>query len=116
MSRVNRLLFVGTDLAARSRLEIAARRAGAELATANFGSIADALRATPSDVLVIDLDGGREPALVELEQARSEGLLPERVLAYYSHVDDALAEAARASGLDPIPRGRFWRQLHDLIA
>ena len=101
---------------ARERIRSAAGGAGAELAFAPFGGALEALSSATPDLVILDLDDGREPLLGEIEQARSKGLLPDRVLGYFSHVDSALGEAARRAGVEPIRRGVFWSTLPDLLA
>lgn len=109
------VLLVGGDLSAKARLEAATTVAKMELRLAAFGGMGAALSTARPAVLVLDLDDGRERVLGELSGARSEGLAPEVVFGYYSHVDEGLAEAARRAGCEPIPRGRFWRSLPDLL-
>lgn len=111
----DRVLLVGGDLMARARLHDAATRGGVDLTTTSPGSIGDALRKQRADVLILDLDGGREPVLKELVRAREEGLAPKRVVGYYSHVDRALGEAAKQAGCDARPRGEFWRILDEVL-
>jgi hypothetical protein len=100
---------------ARSRLAEAAARAGVELSVVGFGSMTDTLRARRPDLVILDLDEGREAVLAELEAAAAEGLVPVQVLGYFSHVDSALSEAASGAGCRAIPRGRFWSSLDELL-
>jgi hypothetical protein len=65
-------------------------------------------------LLILDLDRGREPALDELDSVAA-GDRPPTVVGFFSHVDAGLAIAARAAGCEPIPRGRFWTALPDLL-
>ena len=109
------VLLVGGDLMARARLQDAASRAGAELHTVAKGALSEALVSDPPDLVVLDLDEGREPVLQELEAARSRGARPARVIGYFSHVDERLGEAARRAGCEALPRGRFWRELPRLL-
>lgn len=100
---------------ARDRLLTAASGAGAEVNAVGFGQLVASLGSDRVDLLVVDLDGGREPALEEIESARQRGLLPTRVVGYFSHVDDDLARAARKGGCEPIARGKFWQQIGELV-
>lgn len=109
------VLLVGGDLSAKARLEAATTVAKMELRLATFGGMRAALSTSKPEVLVLDLDDGRESVLEELVGARSEGLAPTTVFGYLSHVDEGLADAARRAGCDPVPRGRFWRSLPDLL-
>ncbi|MGH2820888.1 MAG: hypothetical protein ACRDJ5_09565, partial [Actinomycetota bacterium] len=74
-----------------------------------------ALASDPPSVLVLDLDQGRDEVLSELEAARGEGAAAGRVVGYFSHVDEPLGAAARAAGCEALPRGRFWRELPELL-
>lgn len=109
------VLLVGGDLSAKARLEAAAAVAKVELKLTGFGRMREALTSSRPAVLVLDLDDGRERVLEELSAARSEGLAPEVVYGYYSHVDESLAESARRAGCEPVPRGRFWRSLPEML-
>jgi hypothetical protein len=110
------LLLAGGDILARGRIEGVASGAGMELRTVLPNRLADELHALRPAILVLDLDAGRHPLLDQVGAARAEGVLPDRVVGYVSHVDEELASAARSAGVDVYPRGRFWRQLHDLLA
>lgn len=110
------VLLVGGDLSAKARLEAAAAVAKMELRLATFGGMTAALSASKPAVLVLDLDEGREGVLAELMAAGAEGLTPDLVFGYFSHVDEDLGEAARAAGCEPVPRGRFWRTLPDILS
>lgn len=89
--------LVSRDLNARARL----LDAGFEV---THGSLAGA--DAGADAWVLDLDEGGAVLLEELD-ARPER--PSRVLGFISHIDSELMEAARAAGVQPVPRGRFWR-------
>ena len=110
------IVAVSGDLMARARLEDAAARAGARLEMASVNTFTEKLRSFRPDLLVLDLDAGRDKVLQRLEEARSHGFLPPRVVGFVSHVDVELAATARAAGCEPMPRGKFWRVLTDLLA
>ena len=116
MPEAERVLFVGGDLMARSRVEDAARRAGLdfEQVPALSSQPRGELDARPT-IVVIDLDSGGRDALAALAASRQEDKPPLRALGYFSHVDAALGEAARAAGVEAHPRGRFWRTLPDIL-
>jgi hypothetical protein len=105
------VLLVGGDLNAVARVEAACAAAGRELRRTTVERLGYALRESPALVLV-DLDGAPE-ALPIL--AATEAISPERVVAYFSHVDTEAGERAAGAGLKALPRGRFWRELPDLI-
>ncbi|MGH2693678.1 MAG: hypothetical protein ACRDJJ_02570 [Actinomycetota bacterium] len=106
---MKRVLLVGGDLSARARLEAAAQRTGSELRTCRLEDVAEAVGAEPIDLVVADLDSGREIVVEALRDVTT------RVVGFYSHVDTALGEAAKAAGIEAVPRGRFWRELDDLF-
>ena len=101
---------------ARARLEDAAARAGVRLEMASLDSFSEKLRTFHPDLLIVDLDTGREKALKRLEDLRGRAFVPGRVVGFVSHVDTELASAARAAGCEAIARGKFWRTLTDLLA
>ena len=103
------MLLVGSDLSARARLEAAAQRAGWDLRTCRPDDAAEVVRREPVDLIVADLDYGRDVALEALRDVTA------RVVGFYSHVDATLGEAARAAGVEAVPRGRFWRELDELL-
>jgi hypothetical protein len=109
------ILVVGGDLMAHQRIRSSAQAVGADAHFVAFGGLIDALQKDSFDVLIVDLDDGREPVLAEVREARDQGLLPEAVLGYYSHVDAALGKAAEASGVVPLRRGQFWASLPSLL-
>lgn len=110
------VVAVSGDLMARARLEDAAARAGARLELASVDTFTEKLRSFRPDLLVLDLDVGRDKLLQRLNEARAHGFLPAGVVGFVSHVDVALAKAARAAGCEAIPRGKFWRELPDLLS
>ena len=110
------VLLAGSDLMARERIRSAAAHLEMASHSVTPAELLDALRRQRPDVLVLDLDEGRESLLAELETARSEGLAPARVLGFYSHVDAELGRAAERADCKAVRRGRFWASLGDLLA
>jgi hypothetical protein len=110
------VLLIGSDLMARERIRAAAAHLEMKSVSAPPSELAEALRRETPDVLVLDLDEGREPLLNELEAAREAGLTPDVVLGFYSHVDADLARAAEGAGCRPVRRGRFWSSLPEFLA
>jgi hypothetical protein len=111
-----RVLLASHDLLAAGRLEAPARAVGAEVDIVDANDMVAALRGGSSDVLILDLDGGGRELLARVEEARAERVLPERVIAYFSHIDEEMAEAASLSAVHALPRGRFWRELPELLS
>jgi hypothetical protein len=109
MTSPTRVLLVSGDLAARARVEAATERVGGELRTCRLEDLSRVLKEEQFDLVVGDLDSGGTSLIEALRDH------PTRVVGYYSHVDDELGRTARAAGLEPIPRGRFWRELDVII-
>ena len=87
-----KIVVVTSDLLMSSRIPGAVRvRPGDEL--------------PPADLYLIDLD---QTGPVDPPPAG-------RAIGYFSHVDEALGEAARARGLEAWPRGRLLRDLPTLL-
>lgn len=108
-----RIFLASGDLQARARVGAAAERIGAEVvdgAAVGFGDRLDGI-----DVLVLDLDAGRDAALAELAPLAVDDRLPARVIGFYSHIDTDLEAAAKAAGIEPVRRGRFWRDLEEVL-
>ncbi len=105
-----KLLLASRDLAAKARVADAASRAGWEMVTARIVDLRGALAEHAPELVVVDLDEGGESALSAL------GAGPRaRTIGFFSHVDGALGDAARAAGVEAVPRGRFWRTLPQLL-
>lgn len=102
-----KLLLASRDLAARARVQDAAERSGWSMATASPRDLGRAAAEHAPALLVIDLDEASVDVL------GSPGV---RAIGFFSHVDRPLAEAARAAGIEAVPRGRFWRTLPQLLA
>ena len=100
---------------ARARVERAATDAGLEARSASPGAVVETLRAAPPGMLILDLDAGGTGVIDELVAARRAGIAPERVVGFFSHVDEELGARARAAGCEALPRGRFWRTLPELL-
>lgn len=109
------LLFVGSDLMARERIRSAAAQLQMKLRSTTVSEFVEALRGEPADVVVLDLDEGRDAVLEQLRAARSEGIAPGVVVGFYSHVDRQLGEAAEDAGCTPVRRGRFWADLQGFL-
>lgn len=110
------VVAVTTDLLARARLEDAAARAGSRLEIASVTSLQERLAVVRPSVLILDLDAGREALLETVRSARAAGVVPARVVGFFSHVDKELGAAAVAAGCEAFPRGKFWRGLEALLS
>ena len=108
-----RVLLVDGDLLALSRVEAAARAAGAELQTCATKDLDVTLAANAFDYVFVDLDRGGKAALDAV--GRVSGA-PSKVVGFFSHVDEDIKAAARDAGVDAWPRGRLWRSLGQLLS
>ncbi len=106
---------MNADLMGSARIEAVAAALGARVASTSTAALEDDLRDSDADLLIVDLDRGRHEVLDALDAARSNTLLPARVIAFISHVDEDLATSARERGYETLPRGRFWRSLEELL-
>ena len=105
----DRILYVGTGLQARARFEGPKALKG-RLDAAPAGRLPDDLAAY--EVAVLDLDEvGVEPA-ASLKERGFTG----RILGFYSHVDETLGASAAAAGIEAYRRGRFWRELGEILS
>lgn len=111
-----KILLVEADLIALSRMTSAGEGAGAEVVTATTDEMIERLRAGGFDLVVLDLDRGRERLLAVASEAASLGLLSEPPVGFVSHVDGDLARAARAAGVKAEARGRFWSTLVERLS
>ena len=111
MSENEQLLWVvGADLLGRGRVEDAARRLGFEVRNVKAERLPQWSEIDPPPVVVIDLD---EP--LSLDAVESADLAGLKIVGYYSHVDADKAARAEAVGVVTLPRGRFFRQLPELL-
>lgn len=113
-----RIVLVGRDLKDHDRLRRATEGvAGRTVAvTGPERVVAFLSQNQPVDLVVLDLDDGGAEVLEGLAAAREQGLLPLRVLGYFSHVREDTGRAAHAAGVEAYPRSRFWRELTSLLA
>ena len=113
MSIPRKVVLASDDLNARARVLAAANGAGVEVVTTASTGFADRLQ--DADLLILDLDRGRNEALTELSTAAEAGNAPRQVVGFISHVDGSLARDARAAGCRAIARGRFWASLAEIF-
>ena len=107
-----KILLASGDLQARARVETAAERLGHELeiaAAVGWGARLDA----DIDLLILDLDAGRDAAIAEISAAGDEP--PERIVGFYSHIDTELAAHAAEAGVETVRRGAFWNKIDEVI-
>ena len=114
-----RVLAAVEDLLFRSKISETAERVGVEAAfPRNPKKLLDALRASPPDLLVVDLNSARFEPLELLRAVKSDGALRGvRTVGFLSHVQGDLALAARKSGCDRVmARSAFVENLPQILA
>ena len=113
MSIPRKVVLASDDLNARARVLAAAEGAGVEVVTT--APIGFAASLPDVDLLILDLDRGRNDALAELRAAVEAGTAPSEIVGFISHVDGSLARDARAAGCRAVARGRFWASLPEIL-
>jgi CheY-like chemotaxis protein len=114
-----RVLAAVEDLLFKSKISETASQLGIEASFPRSpAKLLDALRESPPDLLVLDLNSARFEPLALLGSLRSEGVtrdLP--TVGFLSHVQKDLAVAAREAGCDRVvARSAFTRDLPKILA
>ena len=107
------------DLLFRSKISETASQLGIEAAFPRSPKkLLDAVRASPPDLLVLDLNSARFEPLALLGSIKSEETTRDvSTLGFLSHVQKDLAVAAREAGCDRIvARSAFTRDLPRILA
>lgn len=102
------ILLVSSDLQARVRAEHAAHSAG--LVVDTVAPSAGPRTELPA-LVILDLDQIEDVA----EWVRGRDLSTTQLVGFLSHVQRQAGTAAEAAGVRVYPRGRFWRQLPQLL-
>jgi DNA-binding NarL/FixJ family response regulator len=108
----NEVALIGDEARLRERLtDIGGETRDGDEARADSGT-------SPVAVLVVDLTDARLDGSAILQALAADGLLAGvRTLAFFSHVDTAVGERARAAGFDlVVPRSRMAREGVQLVA
>ena len=114
-----RVLAAVEDLLFRSKISETATALGVEAAfPRNPRRLMEALRASPPDLLVLDLNSARFEPLELLRTVKSDGALRDvRTVGFLSHVQGDLALAARESGCDRVmARSAFVENLTRVLS
>ena len=107
------------DLLFKSKISETASQLGIEAAFPRSpNKLLDALRESPPDLLVLDLNSARFEPLALLRDVKSNEALREvSTVGFLSHVQKDLAVAAREAGCDRvIARSAFTRDLPEILA
>ena len=116
---VRRAVVLTADLLFGSNLRGALISSGYEVAiTAEPVALREQLAGEPSPTLLVDLTDEPLERVAQVSALREEGLLAGvAVLAYYSHVEASVRDAALAAGFDlVVPRSRMAREAAELTA
>ena len=114
-----RVLGAVEDLLFRSKISETAERVGVEAAfPRNPEKLLDALRASPPDLLVVDLNSARFKPLELLRAVKSDAALRGvRTVGFLSHVQGDLALAAREAGCNRVmARSSFVENLPRVLS
>jgi CheY-like chemotaxis protein len=114
-----RVLAAVEDLLFRSKISETADQVGVEAAfPRNPKKLTEALRASPPDLLILDLNSARFEPLELLRIIKSDGALQYvRTVGFLSHVQGDLALAARESGCDRVmARSAFVENLPRVLS
>jgi PleD family two-component response regulator len=114
-----RVLAAVEDLLFRSKISETASSLGIEAAfPRNPRRLLDALRDSPPDLLVLDLNSARFEPLTLLRDVRSEEATRDiPTVGFLSHVQKDLAIAAREAGCDRVvARSAFTKDLPRILA
>lgn len=105
------------DLIFSTKIEHAARSAGVKATTISHpDALAGLLDEGDVRLVMVDMNTGSEPAGAALRQAADHASKP-ATLAFYSHVQTDLRDAAAEAGADMImPRSKFNAQMAQIIA
>ncbi len=114
-----KLLIAVPDLLFRSKLQDAARHAGAEISSAANSAdvVSRALEFLP-DAVVIDLVDGRLDPVELIRRLKAEPRLAgTRIVGFFPHVQVAVRDAAKAAGCDVVvPRSVVAASLASILA
>ena len=114
-----RVLAGVEDLLFRSKISETAERVGVEAAfPRNPEKLLDALRVSPPDLLVVDLNSARFKPLELLRAVKSDAALRGmRTVGFLSHVQGDLALAGREAGCDRVmARSAFVENLPRVLS
>ena len=109
-----KVLAAVEDLLFRSKISETASTLGIEASfPRNPGRLFEALRESPPDLLILDLNSARFEPLALLQTIRSDV----STVGFLSHVQKDLAVAAREAGCDRVvARSAFTRDLPQILA
>jgi PleD family two-component response regulator len=114
-----RVMAAVEDLLFRSKISETATQLGIEASfPRSRKKLEDALRTSPPDLLILDLNSSRFEPLGLLRSVKSEGATRDvKTVGFLSHVQKDLAVAAKEAGCDRVmARSAFTRDLPKVLA
>lgn len=112
-----RVVAVVPDLFFAARIAGAAEPLGVTLALPAPGAAREAIRGELPQLVILDLHAPGDPLGLARELRADPATRSVPIIGFYSHVNQALREAALAAGLDQVlPRSAFTRRLPALLA
>ena len=114
-----RVLAAVDDLLFRSKISETASQLGVEASfPRNPRKLLEAVRESPPDLLVLDLNSDRFEPLALVQTIKSEGATEGvQTVGFLSHVQKDLAVAAREAGCDRVvARSAFTKNLPEILA
>ena len=114
-----RVLAAVEDLLFRSKISETASQLGVEASfPRNPRKLLEAVRESPSDLLILDLNSARFEPLSLLQTLKSdESARNVKIVGFLSHVQKDLAVAAREAGCDRVvARSAFTKDLPQILA
>ncbi len=111
------LILLVTDLIFSTKITSTAKSLGIPFtAVRSIEKLGEALALSPGGTLIVDLNITAVDPVAAIQAAKSRPE-PPRIIAFLSHVQVELAEAARAAGADQVlPRSAFSARLPELLA
>ena len=111
------VLLITADLATSSRVSGAAARNGVSLVTAMQASSVDSAADKTPDLVTVDLSTPAVDVSSVVAQLRALPEPPAKIIAFGSHVHEALLQAARDAGCDQVfSRGQFFAKLDEILS
>lgn len=112
-----RVVAVVPDLFFAARIAGAADHLGVSLALPAPDAARETIRGEPPQLVILDLHAPGDPLGLARALRADPATRSLPIVGFYSHVDQALREAALAAGLDQVlPRSAFTRRLPALLA
>jgi len=115
-NRAKALMLV-PDLYFATRILATAKRLAVDVESVSDAKVRSRCLEAPPSVLIVDLEGQGDPLSVIRDLKAAPETASVRIVAFYSHVLNALRLSALAAGADLVlPRSAFTAKLPELLA